>query len=227
VAEVTRSKPRDNTTLSAAEQTAWDEAVAAYRTAAGRGDITQATPMVITNDGLSQVADDAMAPIIDAPLADALKRAAPVYRAHWWAADDKANQFFIGYAAAMLRDAGADLVRAHEAAYHMPWPQRVLVYVAPFGGPFGGYTMTGRAAGAITTMSSRDPGNQGLHALEMLLHESSHAVVNPNRGTIAAAIAAAGKKSGVEAPLFTGRARWKTRSPRWSTRFPGDQPNVR
>ena len=204
MAEVIRSKPRDSTTLPAEEQAAWNEAVAVYRAAGGHGDLTQANPMVITNDGLTQVADDATEPVIDAPLADALKRAAPVYRAHWWAADDKANRFFIAYAAAMLREGGAELVRAHEAVYRTPWPQRILVYIAPYGGPFGAYTMTGRAGGVITTMSSRDAGYQGLRALEMLLHESSHAILNPNRGTVAAAIAAAAKKRGLDAP----RALW-------------------
>src|SRR5207244_3920899 len=87
IAEVMRSKPRDLTALSAEEQAAWNEAVAAYRAAGGHGDVTFANPMVITNDGLTQVADDAIEPVIDAPLADALKRAAPVYQAHWWAAD--------------------------------------------------------------------------------------------------------------------------------------------
>lgn len=200
IAEAMRPTPRDLTALPAPDQVAWSEAVEAYRAVGGHGDMTFANPMIITNDGLSQVADDAMEPIIDAPLADALMRAAPVYRAHWWAADDKANRFFIAYAAAMLREAGTELVRAHEAAYRSPWPLRILVYAAPYGGPFGAYTMTGRAGGVITTISSRDPGYQGLRALEMLLHESSHAVVSPTRGTVAAAISVAAKKRGVDAP---------------------------
>ncbi|MEO8033621.1 MAG: hypothetical protein ABI837_04265 [Acidobacteriota bacterium] len=201
MAEVSGSKRLAGATLSAEEQTTWTEAVAAYRAAAGgRGDITFAKAMTITNDGLTQVADDATDPAIDAPLADVLKRAAPVYRAHWWAADDKANRFFIGYAAAMLRDAGAELVRAHEAVYRTAWPQRILVYVSPEGGPFGAYTLFGLAGGVTTTMSCRDPGYQGLRALEMLLHESSHAVVNPNQGTVAAAISTAAKKRGIGVP---------------------------
>jgi hypothetical protein len=195
-----RPTPRVLTELTAGERTAWDEAVAAYRTAGGNGDMTFARPMIITNDGLTQVADDATEPVIDAPLADALKRAAPVYRRHWWTADDKANRFFIAYAAAMLRDAGMELVRSHETVYRTAWPQRILVYIAPYGGPYGAYTMTGRAGGVITTMSCRDAGYQGLRALEMLLHESSHAVVGPMNGTVAAAISAAAKKRGISPP---------------------------
>ena len=195
-----RSSPRELAGLSAEEQAAWNEAVMAYRTAGGGGDVTFASPMTITNDAVTQVADDATEPLIDAPLAAALNRAAPIYRKHWWADDDRANRFFLGYAAAMLREAGEDLVRAHERVYRTAWPAQIRVYIAPYGGPFGAYTMTGRAGGVITTMSSRDSGYQGLRALEMLLHESSHAVVTPTRGTVAAAISASAKKHGIDVP---------------------------
>lgn len=200
IAEAMGSTPSGLRDLPAEEQGAWSEAVAAYRVAGGEGDMTFARPMIITNDGLAQVADDAKEPMIDAPLAAALTRAAPVYRARRWAVDDAANRFFIAVAAAMLREAGGELVRAHETVYRTPWPQRVLVYVTPYGGPYGAYTMTGKAAGVITTMASRDAGYQGFRALEMLLHESSHAIVDPRRGTVAEAIAAAAGKRGLEPP---------------------------
>jgi hypothetical protein len=201
--DATRRDPRDVAALTAEEQTAWNEAFTAYRTAAaGAPNITFTRPMVITIDGLSQVADDAISPTIDAPMSDALTKAAPVYRKHWWRADDAANRFFIAYAAALLREAGAELIRAHSAAYRMPWPDRVRVYITPHAGPFGAYTITNlRNAGITTTMSSRDSGYQGFRALEMMLHESSHALVDPNHGTVAAAIHAATKKLGVKYPV--------------------------
>ena len=49
-------------------------------------------------------------------------------------------------------------------------------------------------------MSSRDGSYQGMRALEMLLHESSHAVVSPNQGTVGTAIAAAAKKHDRQPP---------------------------
>jgi hypothetical protein len=202
IADAMRSTPRDLGSWTAEEQKVWNAAVAAYRLA-GRGhedDLTFATPMVITNDGLTQVADDAVDPSIDAPLAQTLKDAAAVYRAHGWADDDRANRFFIAYAAAMLHDAGAELIRQHEAVYRTSWPKHILVYVSPQAGPFGAYTMSGQAGGVITTMSCRDAGYQGLRALEMLLHESSHAIVSPFRGTIGSAIAASSKRLGVPVP---------------------------
>jgi hypothetical protein len=200
MSDAMRTTPRDVASLSPGERTAWDEAIEAYRTAGGRGDITFARPMLIVNDAISQVADDAVSPPMDAPLAHALARAAPVYRAHWWTADDRANRFLIAYAAAMLRDGGDSLRQAHEAVYRTPWPTLVRVYVAPYAGPFGAYTMTGLSGGVITTMSSQDAGYQGHRALEMLLHESAHAVVTPASGTVATAIAASAKARGVAVP---------------------------
>src|SRR6266542_679917 len=136
IADAMRPAPRPLAALTPEDQAAWNEAVAAYRTAGGRGDMTFAKPMIITTDALTQVADDAVEPLLDAPLKDALTRAAPVYRRHWWAADDEANRFFIALAAAMLREAGERLVRAHEAVYRAAWPERVRVYIAPHGRPF-------------------------------------------------------------------------------------------
>ena len=45
-----------------------------------------------------------------------------------------------------------------------------------------------------------DPGYQGLSALEMVLHESSHSVVSPRNGPVARAIAAASAAGGREIP---------------------------
>ncbi|HKB81377.1 MAG TPA: hypothetical protein VKH35_16835 [Thermoanaerobaculia bacterium] len=49
-------------------------------------------------------------------------------------------------------------------------------------------------------MSRRDAGYQAFRALEMMLHESSHTVVDPNYGTVAAAIAAAAKTLDIPIP---------------------------
>jgi hypothetical protein len=200
IEDAMRPAPREMPELSADERAAWEAAVAAYRSAGGEGNMTFAKPMVITTDALTQLADDAVDLATDAPLGKALEGAAPVYREHEWADDDRANRFFIAYAAAMLREAGGQLVREHEAAYRADWPERIRVYVTPAAGPYGAYTIHGLSGGVITTMSCRDEGYQGLRALEMLLHESSHAIVGPNNGKVAAAIRTAAEKHGVAVP---------------------------
>ena len=186
--------------LSSEEAAAWAEAVAAYREAGGEGSMTFARPMQITTDALSQVADDAVRPDSDAPLAEALVKAAPAYRAHAWPADEAAARFFIAYAASMLEEVGAGLVQRHVAVYGTPWPERVRVYVTPYAGTYGAYTIVGRAGGVITTMSCRDAGYQGVRVLEMIPHEASHAIVSPNDGTVAEAIVAAAERHGVAPP---------------------------
>ncbi|MGA7615077.1 MAG: hypothetical protein WBX15_07840 [Thermoanaerobaculia bacterium] len=199
--DATRAQPRDLNGWSPEEQAAWNQSVAAYRAAApGNGDMTFARSMETTSDAITQLADDAREPLIDSPLAEALTRAAPVYRIHEWPADEKANRFFIAYASAMAAAEGPRLIHEHEAVYRTPWPARVLVYVTPAAGPYGAYTFQGLSGGWITTMSCRDEGYQGLRALEMLLHESSHAVVGPNRGTVAEAINGTAERLGIRPP---------------------------
>jgi hypothetical protein len=200
IEEAMRKVPQNPGGLSAAELAAWSEAVSAYKTAGGNGDMTFARPMLITTDGLTQIADDAVDAAFDAPLKDALVKAAPIYRKVKWQEDDRAARFFIAYAAAMLRDSGELLVRRHETVYRATWPARIRVYVTPAAGPFGAYTMQGLSGGVITTMSCRDEGYQGFRALEMLLHESSHAIVGPNNGLVANAISTAAKSRGVAPP---------------------------
>lgn len=197
VDEAMRETPRELTGLSAEEQATWKAAVAAYRAAGGGGDFAFVT-LIARNDVITQLADDAAAPAI-ASFGDALRKAAPVYRKHWWVGDDKANRFFIGYASAMLRDAGKELIGAHETAYRTASPQRVRVYVTPYAGKYGAFTMSGDY-GVITTMSSRDARNQGHSALEIVLQETSSGMITANRGPVAAAIAAASKKRSIEPP---------------------------
>ena len=198
--DATTGAARDISALSPEERTAWETVVAAYRQAGGTGNITFARPMMITQDELTQVADDAVNAAISGPLADAIRQAAPVYRSHWWPLDDAANRFFLTYAGAMLRDAGEELAQAHEAVYREKFPKSIRVDIAAYAGPFGAYSHHLQDGGFVITMSSRDPGYQGLAALEMLLHESSHSIVSPRRGTVSKAIVAAATKLGVEPP---------------------------
>lgn len=194
-------QPRDVSALAKEEQDAWNAAVAAYREAwGGKGSITFAESMMATQDELAQVADDAANPALSGPLAAALRAAAPVYRARWWTDDDRANRFVIGYAAAMLRDAGDELALRHEQLYRTQFPKTIRVDFARYAVPFGGYTHTLRRSGPVVTLTSRDAGYQGHRVLEMILHESSHTLVHPRNGTVARAIAASSQKRGIEPP---------------------------
>ena len=194
--DVRVGEKRDVGALTGDERAVWDAAIAVYRKETG-GD-PFARPAVILQDDLAQIADDATNPAIDGALADAIRKAAPVYRVRWWPEDDAANRFFIAYASAMIRDTGEELVRAHEAIYHESMPKSIRVDITKFAEPFGAYTVSLIDSGAVTTMSTSDPGYQGLAAVEMLLHEASHTIVGPRSGTVARAIADASAKLGIQ-----------------------------
>ena len=122
---------RDLTGLTAEQRSAWDAAVAVYGQNAGAGSITFADAMVNLQSELTQVADDAVTLQVAGPLADAVRQAASVYRAHWWPLDDAANRFYIGYAAAMLRDAGGEIAARHETVYRTSLPPSIRVDITP------------------------------------------------------------------------------------------------
>jgi hypothetical protein len=191
--------PRDLSSLSEEERKAWQDVVSRYREARGEGSITFSGPMMELQDELTQVADDAVDPTIRHALGEAILEAAPIYREHWWADDDAANRFYIGYVAAMLEDAGEQLLREHERVYGEEYPATIRIDVAPHAGTYGGYTHSLRH-GVVVTVASRDLGNHGLTALELVVHESSHAIVFPSYGRVARAIAAAAGERGIDPP---------------------------
>ena len=116
-------------------------------------------------------------------LVDALDRAAPVYRAHWWPQHDRANRAWIAEIAPMVRQMGVGLSDQLADVYQTPWPaKRLRVDVVWYGGPYGAYTSLNPTH---MTISSHDARNQGIYGFEVLFHESSHALA----GNVTEAIA--------------------------------------
>ena len=116
-------------------------------------------------------------------LVEALERAAPVYRAHWWPQQDRANREWIAQVAPMIQKMGVELSGQLADVYQRPWPsQRLRVDVVWYGGPFGAYTSLDPMH---VTISSHDPRNRGMYGFEVLFHEASHALA----GAVTAAIA--------------------------------------
>ena len=190
----------DLTGLTAEERQEWKAAVDIYKANNPGGMITFERPMRITHDVLTAVADDVTATSLRDPLGPALLKAAPIYRRRFWSADDRANRFWIAYASAMVRDAGDEIAAAHAKAYGLPWPEAVRVDAAPYAVPFGAYTMMGQLAGVHETIATRDEGNSGLTALEVVHHEASHALVDPNNGPVAEAIRKHAERLGIKQP---------------------------
>ena len=171
---------------------AWQDAVTFYtKDLAGR-DLLLNGDMEIINNQLSAMEtcpdlEGKTTPLCKSglrqDLVEALERAAPVYRAHWWTQQDRANREWIAQVAPMIQKMGVELSGQLADVYQRPWPsQRLRVDVVWYGGPFGAYTSLDPIH---LTISSHDPRNRGVYGFEVLFHEASHALA----GAVTAAIA--------------------------------------
>jgi hypothetical protein len=170
----------------------WQDAVAFYSKDLARRDLLLNGDMEIINNQLSAMEtcpdlEGKSTPLCKSglrqDLIEALERAAPVYRAHWWAQQDRANREWITQVAPMIQKMGVELSSQLADVYQRPWPsERLRVDVVWYGGPFGAYTSLDPIH---VTISSHDPRNRGVYGFEVLFHESSHALA----GAVTAAIA--------------------------------------
>ena len=177
----------------AEEIKAWRAAVAFYARDLARRDLLINGEMETINNRLAEMetcADlqgkttAACRSGLPADLVDALDRAAPVYRAHWWAEHDRANREWIAQVAPMVQQMGLQLSAQLSEVYQRPWPSgRLRVDVVWYGGPGGAYTTFNPVH---VTISSHDLRNQGIYGFEVLFHESSHALASAVNEAIAA-----------------------------------------
>ena len=171
---------------------AWQDAVAFYSRDLGGRDLLLNGDMEIINNQLSNMEacpdlQGKTTPLcksgLRSDLVEALQRAAPVYRAHWWPQHDRANREWIAQVAPLIQKMGVELSVQLADVYQRPWPsQRMRVDVVWYGGPFGAYTSLDPLH---LTISSHDARNRGIYGFEVLFHEASHAVA----GAVTAAIA--------------------------------------
>ncbi|HEY2646097.1 MAG TPA: hypothetical protein VGI34_03960 [Candidatus Acidoferrales bacterium] len=171
---------------------AWNDAVAFYAKDLARRDLSLNGDMQNINDRL---ADMEACPDLDGKsspfcksglrpeLIEALQRAGPVYRAHWWPEHDRANREWIAQVSPLVRHMGVELSVQLADIYQRSWPSnRLRVDVVWYGGPYGAYTSL---SPTHVTISSHDPRNRGVYGFEVLFHESSHAL----SGSVSEAIA--------------------------------------
>jgi hypothetical protein len=165
--------------LPAAERAIWTAALDAYRIHAPHSLFTDVALRRI-NNALTRIDSDATLPdVVDGADADtrrALASAAPIYRAHYWAAQRELNDRWIAALRPMLADHEDAMVAAMEMAYGIRWPSEpIVVDASAEAPPFGGYTIEGLAGAAgHTVIEAANPEYQGDMAFEMLFHEASH-----------------------------------------------------
>jgi hypothetical protein len=163
--------------LSPAEQKDWARAVDDYESQMIQHDLLFDPNMIRLKDRLEELenATTVRGSGLDPGLIDALERAAPIYRAHWWPQHDQANRAWIRAVSPLVEKNGARLSKEIAAAYDTRWPSEpVRVDVVAYANWAGAYTSL---YPTHVTISSLDPSNQGTAALEVIFHESSHALI--------------------------------------------------
>jgi len=176
----------------AEEIKAWRASVSFYAKDLARRDLLLNGDMETINNRLSEMetcselqgkSSAACKSGLPADLVEALDRAAPVYRAHWWAEQDRANRAWIAQVAPMVQQMGVQLSGQLAEVYQRPWPtERMRVDVVWYGGPYGAYTSLNPTH---VTLSSHDARNQGIYGFEVLFHEASHALASTVNEAIA------------------------------------------
>lgn len=105
-----------------------------------------------------------------------LKRAAPIYRKHWWPKHEAQNQRWIAALNPLIQKHADSLFKALTTIYEEPWPGNpVRVDAVVYANWAGAYTSLEPTR---VTVSTSDPSNQGTAALEVIFHEVSHGMMN-------------------------------------------------
>lgn len=177
--------------FTAAEQKAWDDAVAYYVTNYADKDLLFTTELIQLKNQLGDFEDcdelsgrnkrfcDAGLP---PKLAQALEAAAPVYRAHLWPDHDRANRRWIMRVSPLVIEQGVGLSERLADIYETRWPrQKIRVDVTAYANSAGAYTTRDPLR---VTIASLDARNQGAEALEVLFHEASHGIAEPVQDAI-------------------------------------------
>jgi hypothetical protein len=178
--------------LNPLEQRAWNDAVNFYAANYANHDLLFSNDMVMLKNQLGDFEDcdelsgrkkkncDAGLP---ANITQILEAAAVVYRAHYWAAHDRANRRWIAAIAPLIREQGVGISERLASAYQTKWPKpKIRVDVCAYANWAGAYTTLDPLR---VTISSLDPRNQDTAALEVLFHEASHGIAEPVEQAIA------------------------------------------
>jgi hypothetical protein len=182
--------------LSAAQQHAWDAALAHYTAAVSRRDILFDSSLVAVNDRLAELEGAATltgASGLDAGIAAALDRAAAVYRGLWWPRHDATNRKWISDALALLAQHGDEAARIEAQAFRTPWSATpVRVDVSAYTNWAGAYTTEHPShinVGAIGEIAG-----EGATKFETLFHEVLHTMDNLLLAEIRSAFRQKGKR---------------------------------
>ncbi len=189
--------------LAGDEKVAWRKALAFYRQAMITHDLLFDPHMQSIDTELAE--DETLPKLVvngaDGALWDTLNSAAPIYRAHWWTAHDRANCKYVAAALPLVQQYGPMFVKQLTTVYETAWPKDpIRVDVAEYANWAGAYTYTYGWSRIHEIVSSFDDANQGSAALEVLFHEATHGIVPSNSGRLADQISLASKTHSLQPP---------------------------
>ncbi len=177
--------------LTPAERLAWDSSVEYYVANYVNKDLLFNNDLILLKNQLGDFEDcdelsgtrkktcDAGLP---AKLTQVLEVAAPVYRAHLWAEQDRGNRRWVARVAPLVEEQGVGISQRLADIYQTKWPKaKIRVDVSAYANPAGAYTTLDPLR---VTISSLDPRNQGDAAFEVLFHEASHGIAEPVQSAI-------------------------------------------
>jgi hypothetical protein len=181
-----KSSPSTKSSLTPAEERAWNEALSYYAANYIDKDLLFTTELILIKnqlgdfdgcDELSGRKRETCNAGLPANLTHVLEEAAPVYRAHQWPSHDLANRRWVMRVAPLVREQGLGLSQRLADIYQTKWPKdKIRVDVCAYANRSGAYTTLDPLR---VTISSGDPRNQEAQALEVLFHEASHGIAEP------------------------------------------------
>lgn len=158
---------------SEAERAAWDEAIRFYAGGLSKKDAVFDEDLTAVTRVLAAAPDtsDLTTLKLDPQLVAVLQKAAPVYRAVWWARHSARNADRQTEYQALIDKYGRPAVARLTSLYGTKWPStpRVIDLVA-YTNWAGAYSTTG----SLIEVASVYENTGGAIGLEILLHESSH-----------------------------------------------------
>jgi hypothetical protein len=186
-----KTTPGATVTLTPTEQKTWDQVISYYTANYTGKDLVVNIDLMLLKNQLGDFEDcdellGKKKPRCDAGLpgniGPILEAAAPIYRAHWWADQDRSNRRWVVRVAPLVREQGVGLSERLADIYQAPWPrEKIRVDVCAYANSPGAYTTLDPLR---VTIASTDPRNQGPEALEVLFHEASHGIAQPVEAAI-------------------------------------------
>jgi hypothetical protein len=159
--------------LDSSDQATWKAAVMTYAERLAQRDLVFDDTLIDITNALVGGTDAARLPsgVADAAVAEALRRAAPIYRKALWPAHEAANRQWAASMESLVARHGQRVLDHILRAYRMQWPtDGYPVRTVAFANWAGAYS----TRGDLLVVSSLAPGSRDLYGMEILFHEAMH-----------------------------------------------------